>query len=186
MECYSESLGELICLIRRDLERVFMPDDKGEEYEYARHHSLRLCGQITWTDSPGYPFTYQEKSRACVVALLHDVVEMTEYSVDDLRKRYESMEEFSEFFEKEDFDEIFSALAVLRRWSLETYSEYIDRVKCDKLAAIVKVYDITDNIRTCFRTGTRKSLIDRYTKALKTLSKTFFVEGQAEIFFELD
>lgn len=186
MEGYNDSLSELICLIRGDLERVFMPNDKGEEYKYARNHSLRVCDQITWTNSPGYPFTFQEESRACVVSLLHAVVEMTEYSVDDLRKRYESMEEFSEFFEKEDFDEIFSALAVLRRWPLETYSEYIDRVKFDKLAAIVKVYDITDNIRTCFRTGTRKSLIDRYIKALKTLSEAFFVEGQAAISFELD
>lgn len=186
MECYSESLSELICFIRGDLERVFMPDDKGEEYRYARKHSLRICDQITLTSSPGYPSTFQEESRACVVALLHDVAEMTEYSVDDLRNWYERVEEFSEFFEKEDFDAIFSALTVLRRWPLETYSEYIDRVKCDKLAAIVKVYDITDNIRTCFRTGTRKSLIDRYTKALKTLSEAFSVEGQAAISFDFD
>ena len=175
-----DKLREAVWPVRKSVEREFLSDDKGYRYTYARKHSIRIAHEITSTTSPGYPNYHKEKEMACVVALLHDVPEMVEeVSVDSLRKRYESIKEFSDYFSRDEIDEIFLALSCITRGKIEDSSDYMRRLQENRLAAIVKVYDITDNLRACFRTGTRKGLVERYTKALRTLSDSLITEGQA-------
>jgi (p)ppGpp synthase/HD superfamily hydrolase len=69
---------------------------------------------------------------AMIVAVLHDVLEDTEVSVDDLREAGAT-------------DAQITALIALTRHNHERYSDYIDRCLSDPLAAIVKVADHDHN-----------------------------------------
>ena len=73
--------------------------------------------------------TLQEK----IVGILHDVVEDTPWTLDDLAK-----EGFSE--------EILLAIDALTRRDDETYDEYLERVKPIPLAVRVKLNDLSDNM----------------------------------------
>ncbi|PRR79959.1 Guanosine-3',5'-bis(diphosphate) 3'-pyrophosphohydrolase [Clostridium luticellarii] len=68
-----------------------------------------------------------------ICAVLHDVIEDTDISLDYLRDQ-----EFSE--------EILSALDALTRRDGETYDEYISRVVKNKTASHVKLCDLCDNM----------------------------------------
>ena len=72
--------------------------------------------------------------KACVVALLHDIVEDTDITLDDLRA--------------EGFDgEILVAVdAITRRKEENKYFDFIERVKKNDLARIVKIHDLEDNM----------------------------------------
>ncbi len=72
--------------------------------------------------------------KACVVALLHDAIEDTEITFDDLR-------------EKEFDGEIIVAVnAITRRKEEIKYFDFIERVKKNDLATLVKIYDLEDNM----------------------------------------
>lgn len=68
-----------------------------------------------------------------VVAYLHDVVEDTSYSLDDLRR---------EGFPKL----IVDAVDAITKRDGESYGEYIPRVCENRLAMVVKIADITHNL----------------------------------------
>ena len=68
-----------------------------------------------------------------MVAMLHDVVEDSEYSFDDLREMGYS-------------DEVLSALDCLTRQKQETYMEFVQRAKTNPIARQVKIADIEDNM----------------------------------------
>lgn len=72
--------------------------------------------------------------KAIIVALLHDIVEDTEVTLDMLRE--------------EGFDEeIVSAIdAITRRKDEQYYFDFIERVKKNDIARIVKIYDLEDNM----------------------------------------
>ncbi|MCG8606954.1 GTP pyrophosphokinase [bacterium] len=71
--------------------------------------------------------------RAMIVATLHDVVEDSDMTLDDLRK--------------EGFDEeTVMAIDCLTKRDGEAYMQYIERVKPDPLAVKVKLADLEDNI----------------------------------------
>ncbi|MCR8641448.1 GTP pyrophosphokinase [Paenibacillus sp. N1-5-1-14] len=67
-----------------------------------------------------------------IVAVLHDVVEDSDYTLDRLRA-----DGFTET--------ILEALDCLTRRSNETYDEFIERIKPNPLARHVKLLDINDN-----------------------------------------
>jgi hypothetical protein len=68
-----------------------------------------------------------------IVALLHDVVEDTNWTFDDLRS-----EGFSE--------SVIDALRLLTHDDGSPYEEYIERLSCNPLASDVKISDLTDNM----------------------------------------
>ena len=74
-----------------------------------------------------------ETTEEKIVAMLHDVMEDTDYTADDLRK-----EGFSE--------EIISALFCLTHQEGEDYMEYIERICENSLAVRVKYADLQDNM----------------------------------------
>lgn len=92
-----------------------------------------------------------------IVALLHDVVEDTPITLDDLRDKGYS-------------DEIIVAIDALTRRTDETYSAYIERLSNNKLARRVKIADLRHNLqpeRVAMFGNT--SLVKRYQKALRIL-----------------
>jgi (p)ppGpp synthase/HD superfamily hydrolase len=68
-----------------------------------------------------------------IATVLHDVIEDTEWTLDHLRK-----EGFS--------DRIVDLVDLLSRRELETYDEFIERLRTDPVAVKVKLADLEDNM----------------------------------------
>ena len=104
-------------------------------------HPIRVYGRV-------------EDFDAKVVALLHDVVEDTDVTLEDLE------EEFGP-------GRIIDAIdAITREKEGETYAEYIDRVSVDRLARLVKLADLDDHLETLPH---GHSLRGRYERAKSVL-----------------
>lgn len=69
-----------------------------------------------------------------IVALLHDILEDTDCTTEILRE---------EGFDDEIIDAV---VAITRRKDEQHYSDFIKRVKENKIARIVKIYDLEDNM----------------------------------------
>jgi (p)ppGpp synthase/HD superfamily hydrolase len=99
--------------------------------------------------------TIEEK----IVAILHDTVEDTSITLDDLL-----IEGFSK--------EIVDGVDAMTRRENETYMEFIHRAKNNPIARNVKIADILENMdlsRIPNPTDSDYSRLDRYEKALKIL-----------------
>lgn len=120
-------------------------------------------------DKQGMPYIFHVMRVAMAVedphriaALLHDVVEDTSWTLDDLRK------EFPTF--------VVDSLDALthRKGQGETYAHYIGRVAKDETARIVKLADLRDNLspdRISFLAPeAARSLAKRYMDAFRRLS----------------
>lgn len=91
-----------------------------------------------------------------MVALLHDILEDTEVTYEDLSKA----------LSYDIVDDIFT----LTRKSNQTYFEYIDKItKSTKRAKIVKYYDILDHLHN--KATLKPSLEKRYLKAKELLEE---------------
>lgn len=91
------------------------------------------------------------------VALLHDILEDTHATESYLRDKYPK--------------EIVDAVVILTRKLDESYFEYIERVKENKLATYVKLCDLEHNIIKCYSKPEFQNLKERYVKALSILNK---------------
>jgi (p)ppGpp synthase/HD superfamily hydrolase len=94
-----------------------------------------------------------------IVAVLHDVVEDTEVTLDDLRKAGYS-------------PEVVAAVDGLTRRVEETYEEFIRRAATDPLARQVKIADLRDNMnlaRIAEPTVRDYERLKRYERALQVL-----------------
>lgn len=113
------------------------------------HHPIHLAEQMT-----------EEYSAVC--ALLHDVVEDTEYTFEDLKK--------------EGFPaEVIDALKLLTHDDAEDYFDYVRRIRRNPIAAAVKKADLIHNSdRTRLEIVREKDLLrmEKYKKALDILKKT--------------
>ena len=111
-------------------------------------HPLRVMNQV-------------ESEEEKIVAVLHDIVEDTDISLDDLRN-----EGFSE--------EVVSAVGCLTKQDSENYDSYIERISFNPLAVKIKLADLEDNRDlTRLPEVTDKDLerIEKYDKALEKLTR---------------
>lgn len=91
-----------------------------------------------------------------IVALLHDILEDTDVTYDDLSKALPYV--------------IVNDIFALTRKSDETYFEYIDRItKSAKSVIIIKYYDILDHLNN--KVTLKPSLEKRYLKAKQILEE---------------
>jgi len=105
-------------------------------------HPLRVMMQMEYED-------------AKIVAVLHDVVEDSAFTFDDLKN-----EGFS--------DDILDALRCLTKKQGETYENFIERVLTNRLATDVKIADIKDNMDV-----TRlKTMIEKDLERIKWLTSS--------------
>jgi (p)ppGpp synthase/HD superfamily hydrolase len=97
--------------------------------------------------------------RTQVAAVLHDVLEDTEVTLDQLR-------------EVELPDDVVNAVVALTHRSDQTYEQYIEQVARDDLARQVKLADLADNLANNYRlpkTPDVVARIDRYERAVDRL-----------------
>lgn len=96
-----------------------------------------------------------ETAEEKIVALLHDVIEDTDRTVEDLRQ-----EGFSET--------VLQAVACLTHREGESYMDYVERVCRNPLAARVKLADLSDNMdlsRIPHPTEKDLARVEKYKKA---------------------
>lgn len=105
----------------------------------------RLASRIAYkahegqTDKAGVPYIFHpihiaeqmDSEESCVVALLHDVIEDSDITLEILSKYFN--------------DDIIAALRVLTKKENDDYVMYIKRVKTNKLATKVKIKDLEHN-----------------------------------------
>ena len=133
--------------------------------------ALRLCfdAHKEQTDKSGIPYVLHPFHLAeqmtdevtTVVALLHDVVEDTDYTLEDLQK-----EGFSQ--------EVIDAVALLTHNPNVLYMDYVKRIKQNPIAKAVKLADLNHNSDL-----TRVDVVDekvlqrreKYQKAIKILTE---------------
>lgn len=102
-----------------------------------------------------------ESEAEMITAVLHDVVEDSRWSLDDLRAAG-----FSE--------EVVTAVAAVSRRDDETYDEFIERLRPNPLAVKVKLADLVDNMNVRrLQTITPKDLerLEKYHRAWQHLSQ---------------
>ena len=104
--------------------------------------ALKLCFEAhkEQTDKSGMPYVFHpfhiaeqmQDEKSTIVALLHDLVEDTDYTLNDLRSM--------------GFDsEIIEAIALLTHDENVSYEDYLNRIKTNPLAKTVKFADIAHN-----------------------------------------
>lgn len=95
-----------------------------------------------------------------IVAVLHDVIEDSDTTCDDLKSAGFS-------------DEVINAIGCLTKRKNENYDSFISRISGNDLARGIKIEDIKDNLDlTRLSQITEKDLrrIEKYHRALKTLT----------------
>ncbi len=102
-----------------------------------------------------------ETEQERIVAVLHDVIEDTSHTPDDLRSLGYS-------------EEVLAALDCLTRRSTETYEQFIERAAANPLARRVKLADLEDNMdirRLPAITEKDRSRLERYIRSWQRLKE---------------
>lgn len=135
--------------------------------------ALKLCFEAhkDQIDKSGMPYVFHpfhlaeqmKDEKTTVVALLHDVVEDTEYTIDDLKNMG-----FSE--------DILSAIALMTHDDSVPYMEYVAQIKADPIAKAVKLADLRHNSdlsRLDKVTSYDLERAEKYKKAIELLESSY-------------
>lgn len=133
------------------------------------NEALNLCCQAHQgqTDKAGLPYylhpihvAYQMNDENTITtALLHDIVEDTDYTIEDLLSMGFSQE-------------VCEAVSILTHNKNDSYMDYIRKIKNNPIARIVKIADLKHNSdlsRLYTITEQDKQRVKKYLKALKIL-----------------
>ena len=147
----------VLSTIKNDLDRDFFQSDTSTYY-----HSLRVGTAMEQL----HPLRYDLN----ILALLHDVINCTNFTVDDLKAKYKNL--FHYELGDETAAAVFVSLDALSKRKDETYGEYISRVKTNENASRVKILDLADDIYTLtFYGKDNTDLLKNYVEAMKTLTE---------------
>ncbi len=113
-------------------------------------------GGVEYINHPVYVADQLKDVNAKIVALLHDVVEDTGFTLEDLETYGFSYK-------------IISAVDAITKRSGEEYDVYIQRVKANELAQIVKIEDIKHNCQLTRLDKVTSKDLDRVEKYRRTL-----------------
>ncbi len=105
---------------------------KAMEICFMAHRDQRDKSGLPYVFHPFHLAEEMDEEKTCVVALLHDVVEDTSITLEDLK---------SEGFD----DEIICALALLTHNPKTPYMEYVAAIKQNPIAKAVKLADLKHN-----------------------------------------
>ena len=133
---------------------------KAMEIAYKAHHEQVDKSGVPYIFHPIHLAEQMDTEDECIVALLHDVVEDTKMTFEQLEK------DFSET--------VIQALKLVTRDKNEDYMQYVEKIKINPIAKKVKLADLHHNSD---KTRLEKmTLIDlkrneKYEKAIKFLNE---------------
>lgn len=140
-------------------------------YTEATKKALKLCFEAhkDQVDKSGLPYVFHpfhlaeqmKDENTTIVALLHDVVEDTEYTIQDLKNMG---------FDKD----VIEAISILTHDENVPYEEYVLKIKTNPIASTVKLADLMHNSDLCrLENVTEKDLkrVEKYKKAIKSLTE---------------
>ena len=138
-------------------------------YTEKTKKALKLCFEAhkDQTDKSGLPYVFHPFHLAeqmpdedtTIVALLHDVVEDTDYTLDDLRRMG--------FGEK-----VMNALVLMTHDDDVPYMDYVAGLKDNPIARTVKLADLRHNsdlTRLDFIDDTARERVEKYARAISIL-----------------
>lgn len=105
-----------------------------------------------------------ESETEMIVAILHDVIEKTEWTLEKLREQGFN-------------DTVLKAVNLLTRQDEQPYMEYIEKLKGNRIARRVKIADIEDNMNP----RRMDTLSDENLEKLARLHKAWIILKQADI-----
>ncbi len=129
-------------------------------------------------DKGGHPYIFHplrlmlqlESEKDQIIAILHDVIEDTDWTLDKLREKG-----FSE--------EIVSVIDCLSRREEEDYEEYIDRLMLDSTACRIKLLDLRDNLdltRIRGDSADARERVKKYQRAQKRIQEALAKDPEQE------
>lgn len=127
---------------------------------YNAHQNQFDKANIPYIYHPIHIAEQMETELECIVALLHDVVEDTDITFNDLEKEFPQ--------------EVIDLLKILTHDKKIDYIEYIKKVKTNPIATKIKIADLKHNsdiTRLENITTTDLKRIEKYKKALEILGK---------------
>ena len=140
-------------------------------YTEKTKKALKLCFEAhkDQVDKSGLPYVFHpfhlaeqmQDENTTIVALLHDVVEDTDYTLDDLRAMGFG-------------DKVVEALSYLTHDPTVPYMEYVARIRENDIARLVKLADLRHNSDiTRLDTVDRKALdrVEKYAQAIRLLEE---------------
>ena len=133
--------------------------------------ALKLCFEAhkDQTDKSGLPYVFHpfhlaeqmQDEESTIVALLHDVIEDTDYTLDDLRKV--------------GFDDsVLAAINLMTHEDGVPYMDYVEQIKTNPIAKTVKLADLrhnSDMTRLEVVTPRDQERAEKYLAAIKLLEK---------------
>ena len=138
-------------------------------YTEMTKKALKLCFDVhkEQMDKSGMPYVFHpfhlaeqmQDEETTIVALLHDVIEDTEYTLDDLRKMGFG-------------DSVLDAINLMTHKGGVPYMEYVEKIKANPIAKIVKLADLRHNsdlTRLDVVTPRDQERADKYSSAIKSL-----------------
>lgn len=127
---------------------------------YNAHQNQFDKANIPYIYHPIHIAEQMDTELECIVALLHDVVEDTDITLNDLEKEFPQ--------------EVIDLLKILTHDKKIDYIEYIKKVKTNPIATKIKIADLKHNsdiTRLENITTTDLKRIEKYKKALEILDK---------------
>ncbi|MBR3901424.1 MAG: bifunctional (p)ppGpp synthetase/guanosine-3',5'-bis(diphosphate) 3'-pyrophosphohydrolase, partial [Ruminococcus sp.] len=106
--------------------------NKAMQIAYMAHHGQTDCNGIPYVFHPYHLAEQMDDEISCCVALLHDVAEDTEVTLDELGKNFPQ--------------EIIEALKLLTHEKDTDYFDYVRRIKDNPIAKKVKLADLAHNM----------------------------------------
>ncbi len=111
-------------------------------YTKMTQEAMKICFEvhIEQKDKSGIPYVFHpihlaeqmETEETIIVALLHDVVEDSDYSIEDLRKKGFS-------------DAVLEAISLMTHADGVNYMDYVRPIKNNPIARVVKLADLRHN-----------------------------------------
>ena len=140
-------------------------------YTEMTKKALKLCFEAhkEQIDKSGMPYVFHpfhlaeqmQDEESTIVALLHDVVEDTDYTLDDLSKM--------------GFDDsVLTAINLMTHEDGVPYMDYVEQIKTNPIAKIVKLADLrhnSDMTRLDVVTPRNQERAEKYLAAIKLLEK---------------
>lgn len=128
---------------------------------YRAHHGQVDKGGIPYVFHPYHLAQQMPDEYTTCVALLHDVVEDTDVTLEDIRRSFPA--------------EVADAVAVMTHAKDEPYLDYIKRVSLNPIAKIVKLADLRHNSDQTRMEGASQATLayfqEKYRKAFEILEQ---------------